>query len=43
MPGYVAALAAASIHRGIVGYKEHIALLKKDGLPRIGKKQFYNL
>ena len=41
--GYAAALAATSIHRGVVGYKEYIALLKKDSLPRIGKKQFYNL
>ncbi|KAN0069188.1 hypothetical protein V8E54_012817 [Elaphomyces granulatus] len=43
VPGYRAALAAASIHRGVVGYKEHTALLKKDDLPRISKKQFYNL
>jgi len=31
------------MHRGVVGYKEHTALLKKDDLPRISKKQFYNL
>jgi hypothetical protein len=43
MPGYVAALVATSTHHGVVGYKEHAALLKKDGLPRIGKRQFYNL
>jgi hypothetical protein len=38
MPGYVVTLIATSIHYGIVGYKEHMALLKKDGLLRIGKK-----
>ena len=43
VPGYAAAVAAGSMHRGVVGYKEHTALLKKDDLPRISKKQFYNL
>jgi len=43
MPGYAAALAAATTHCSVIGYKEHAALLKKDRLPEIGKKQFYNL
>jgi hypothetical protein len=43
MLGYAAARAAASVHRGVVGYKEHAALLKKDHLPDIGKKTYWNL
>jgi hypothetical protein len=43
IPKYKAALAAAEVHRGVVGYKEHTALLRKDNLPEVGKKKFYNL
>jgi hypothetical protein len=43
MLGYAAALAATLIHCSIIRYKEHTALLKKDSLLRISKKQFYNL
>jgi hypothetical protein len=43
MPQYAAALAAAEVHRGIIGYKDHVALLQKDNLPEIGRKTFYNL
>jgi len=32
MPGYAAALTAASVHYSVIGYKEHKALLKKDNL-----------
>jgi hypothetical protein len=41
--GYAAAIAAAEVHRGVVGYKEHVALLKKDKLSEIGETKFYNL
>jgi hypothetical protein len=43
IPKYKAALAAAEVHRGVVGHREHTALLKKDNLPDIDKKKFYNL
>ena len=33
IPGFTAALAAREVHRGVVGYKEHLALLKKASLP----------
>jgi hypothetical protein len=42
-PQYAAALAAAEVYRGILGYKDHAALLRKDSLPEIGRKTFYNL
>jgi hypothetical protein len=42
-PQYAAALAAAEVHRGVLGYKDHAALLQKDSLPEIGRKTFYNL
>jgi hypothetical protein len=38
MPGYVAAIAAAEVHRCVVGYKDHIALLQKDNLLEIGRR-----
>ena len=40
---YTAVLAAAEVHCGIIGYKDHVALLRKDNLPEIGRKAFYNL
>jgi hypothetical protein len=43
LPGYTAAFTAVSTHQGVVGYKEHTVLLKKDRLLTIGKKMFYNL
>jgi hypothetical protein len=43
IPGWVAALAAASSHRGVIGYKDSAAILKKSGLPDLGKQRYYNL
>jgi hypothetical protein len=42
-PGWAAALAAGSVHRGLISYKDHAALLKKSGLPELSKKKYYNL
>jgi len=42
-PSWAAALAVASSYRGVVGYKDHVAILKKSGLPEIGKQRYYNL
>ena len=42
-PWYAAALAAAEVHCGVLGYKDHAALLRKDSLPELGRKKFYNL
>jgi hypothetical protein len=43
MPRYTAAFAAAFVYCGVVRYKEHRALLKKDNLLEISKDKLYNL
>ena len=30
-------------HRGVISYKEHIAIVGKEGLPKISKREFWNL
>jgi hypothetical protein len=33
----------AITHWGIVSYKEHVAIVGKEGLPKISKREFWNL
>jgi hypothetical protein len=33
----------AITHRGVVSYKEHVAIVGKEGLPKISKREFWNL
>jgi hypothetical protein len=40
---YTAALTAAEVHCGVIGYKDYVTLLQKDNLPEIDRKTFYNL
>jgi len=42
-PRYRAALVAAEVHCNVLSYADSATLLRKDNLPEIGRKKFYNL
>jgi hypothetical protein len=43
IPNRIATLAIATTHRGVVGYREHAAIVEKEGLPKLTKREFWNL
>jgi hypothetical protein len=43
IPNWAAALAIATVHRGVVSYKDHIAIVGKEGLSKLTKREFWNL
>ena len=43
IPSRAAFIAIAAVYRGVVGYKEHITIVGKEGLPKLSKREFWNL
>ena len=43
IPGRVAAIALATAHRGVITYKDSMAIIGNEGLPKLSKTEFWNL